>query len=102
LTHCAIPALRKGHGHEGPGKDSIARGTLKGQTFRKRHQVQLEFNNGMRSRGLRAITFGKENTQQDLQQTIELEVTKQIIGTSIRLLKMSVRRLWRSWPSPKW
>jgi hypothetical protein len=34
-------------------------------------------------------------------QTVELEITKQIVETSIRLWKMNVRILWRSQPPLK-
>jgi hypothetical protein len=30
--------------------------------------------------------------------TVELEIAKQIVGTSIRLWQMSVRTLWKEWP----
>jgi hypothetical protein len=30
MTHFAIPPLYKGHGHQGPGKDDVVCGTLKG------------------------------------------------------------------------
>jgi hypothetical protein len=36
---CAIPALHKGHGHQGPGKDDDVCGTPKGWTFKKIHQA---------------------------------------------------------------
>jgi hypothetical protein len=34
-----------------------------------------------------------------LRQTLELEVLKVVVGSSIRFWKMSVRTLWRSQPS---
>jgi hypothetical protein len=34
-------------------------------------------------------------------QTVELEIAKQTVGTSIRLRKMSVRTLWRGRTPPK-
>jgi hypothetical protein len=34
-------------------------------------------------------------------QTRELEVAKQAVESSVRLRKMSVKTLWRSWPPPK-
>jgi hypothetical protein len=53
MTRRAIPAPRMGHGRQGPGRDNVARGTLKGRTFGKRHRAQPEWNNGIRNRGLK-------------------------------------------------
>jgi hypothetical protein len=36
MTRHAIPAPHKGHGHQGPGRDTVARGDLKGQTLERR------------------------------------------------------------------
>jgi hypothetical protein len=45
MTHCAIPAPCKAYNRQGPGRDNVARGTLRGQMFEKRHQAQLEGSN---------------------------------------------------------
>jgi hypothetical protein len=36
-----------------------------------------------------------------LRQILQMEITKLIVGSSIRLWKMSMRTLWRSQPPPK-
>jgi hypothetical protein len=63
MTHCAIPAWHKGHGHKGltvekrrqknHTKDNVVRGTPAGQTFEKRCWARSKRNNGIRDRGLR-------------------------------------------------
>jgi hypothetical protein len=49
MTRHARMARRKGHGHEGQGKDSVVQGTRKGRTFEKRCQAQLECNNAIKN-----------------------------------------------------
>jgi hypothetical protein len=39
MTCRAIPAPRKGNGRQGPGRDNVAQGASKGQTFEKRHRA---------------------------------------------------------------
>jgi hypothetical protein len=48
----AIPAPRKGHGGQGPGKDNVVRGTRKGRKFVKRRRANPKRNNDIRNRGL--------------------------------------------------
>jgi hypothetical protein len=44
MTHRAIPAPSKGHGCQGPDRDSVAAGGPKRGTLGKRHRVQPECN----------------------------------------------------------
>jgi hypothetical protein len=44
---------------------------------------------------------GATSGKQVFRNTIELEIAKQIVGTSIRLRKMSVATLWKGHPPPK-
>jgi hypothetical protein len=39
MTRRIVPARHKGHGRQGTGRDSVARGTPKRETFRKIHQA---------------------------------------------------------------
>jgi hypothetical protein len=48
MAHHAIPALCKGHGHQGPGRDNIVRGAPKGWTLERRQQMYQECSNGIR------------------------------------------------------
>jgi hypothetical protein len=41
MTRRPVPALRKGHGRQGPDRDSVARGALKGRTFKRRQRTLL-------------------------------------------------------------
>jgi hypothetical protein len=43
-----IPAPRKNHAHQGPGRDKAARGTAKGRTFRTRSSPRPKRNNGIK------------------------------------------------------
>jgi hypothetical protein len=64
-----------------------------GDDKRQRHQ---------RTKQETGATSGKrEDIVRGKRQTLELEITKQIVGTSIRLRKMNVRTLWRGQPPPK-
>jgi hypothetical protein len=43
----------------------------------------------------------KRNVNEPLRQTIVLEVIKLTARSSVKVPKMSVKTLWRSWPPPK-
>jgi hypothetical protein len=53
MTHRAIPAWHKGHGHRGPGKDIVVQGTQKGRMFRKRCWAKPEWNNSVKEEDLK-------------------------------------------------
>jgi hypothetical protein len=103
MARRAVPAPRKGHGHQGPGKDSVAKGTPKGGTFGKRRRARPECNNGIRKRDLnQQLRLGsKGNINETFRQTLSLEIVKRTVESSVRIRKMSDWTLWRSWPSPK-
>jgi hypothetical protein len=73
-------------------RDDFVRGTPKGPKFKKRHRAQQKYNSGIRNQGLKErLRLGSRRTlNKTFRQTIELEVTKQIVGTSIKLRKMRV------------
>jgi hypothetical protein len=79
MSRRAIPALHKGHGHQGPGRDSVTRGISKGQTFRKRHQARSECNNSIRNLGVKErLHLGSRRTLNNtFRQTVRLEIAKQ-------------------------
>jgi hypothetical protein len=54
MTRRAIPARRKRHGRQGPGKDNVRKGNSKERTFGKRFLAQPECNNGIRNRVLKS------------------------------------------------
>jgi hypothetical protein len=93
MTRHANPTWRKGHCHQGQGKDKAVPRTQKGQTFRKRHRVKQEGINGIRNQGLKEqLHLRKKRTPNRIfGKTKELEVAKHIVGTSSRLRKMNVR-----------
>jgi hypothetical protein len=80
-------------------KDDVVRGTPKGWTFEKRRRTQLKCSDGVRDRDLLCLGI-KENVNKALRQTIELEIIKQVVRSSFRIHKMSVKTLWRSRPRP--
>jgi hypothetical protein len=49
LTHFVVRAPHKGHGHEGPGKNSVVQGTQKGQMFGKRCWAKPGCSNSIRN-----------------------------------------------------
>jgi hypothetical protein len=92
LTCSAIPAQRKGHSHQRPGKDNVVQGTQKGQMLGKRRLVKLEYNNGIRNRDLQeCLCLGSERTSGRIfGKTTGLEIVKLTVGSSGNIKKMSV------------
>jgi hypothetical protein len=95
-----IPAPRKGHCFQGPGRGSVARGAPKGQTLKSRQWMCQEGSSGIRDQNLKA-QLHKRAFNKTFRQTVELEIAKQIVETSNRLGKMVVRILWRGRPPLK-
>jgi hypothetical protein len=108
MTCYAIPAWRKTDCRQGQG-------------CRKRRRAKPEGNTGIRNQGSRQqLHLKKERTtgngirgwsrrqepclgsrttlDNTFRKIVEWEITKQIVRTSIRLQKMSVRTLWRGQP----
>jgi hypothetical protein len=83
LTQCAFPALPKNNG-----------GWEAGMTIVE----------GIRDWGIiRQVLLGDEKTLHDaLRQTLELEIIKLVLRSSIRLWKTSDRTLWRSQSPSQW
>jgi hypothetical protein len=67
-------------------KDSVVQGTPDGPTFEKRRWTCPGCSNSMRDRGLKEqLHLGsKRKLNKTFRQTVELEITKQIVGCSIR------------------
>jgi hypothetical protein len=84
-------------------RGNFTRGAPEGPTVEKKRQRGPECNNGIKNRGLkeRLLLGSKRALSKIFRHTVELEVAKQIVTTSIRLQKMSVRTLFRGWPPPK-
>jgi hypothetical protein len=103
MTHRAIPALCKEHGHQGPGRNNVARGNLTGQTFRKRRRAQLECSNKIRDWDVKGqLRLRSERTSGGIfRKVLVLQIVKQRVEPSVRIRKMNVRALWRGWPPPK-
>jgi hypothetical protein len=99
----ACTVLRKVRGHQGPGKDDDILGTPKGWTFKKRRRARPKRNSAIRERGLRLelCLQSRETFYEAFGQIIGLVVVKRAVESSIRLRKMSVKTLWRSWAPPK-
>jgi hypothetical protein len=85
-------------------KDNVVRGASKEWTFEKRRWTCPECNNGIRDRGAtQQLLLRKERTLNKIfRRTVELEIRKWTVGSSIRPWKASDRILWRGWPPPKW
>jgi hypothetical protein len=113
MTRHTRVAWHRGRGHTGPTikqrwqksqtRVSVARGTSKGQTIRKRHQAQPECNSGIKDSGERwQLCLGsKRALNKTVRHTFGLEVAKQTVELSIRLQKMSDWTLWRGRPPPE-
>jgi hypothetical protein len=103
MTCRAIPALHKGHGHQGLGKRNVVQGSQKGWTFRKRHRAQPECNNGIRNQDLKVkLHLGsKGNVNETFRKTLGLEITNRIARSSVRIRNISVRTLWKGQPPLK-
>jgi hypothetical protein len=71
--------------------------------FEKRRQTQPKFDNGIRDRGRKEqLCLGcKGPVEEAVRQALVLEFVKLAAGSSVRIRKMSVNTLWRSWPPPK-
>jgi hypothetical protein len=90
LNRRAVPVWRTGRTHKGP-------------TFEKRRRKGPKCKNGIKDRDARwQLRLRKERTSnKTFRHTVELKVAKKIVGTSIKLRKMSVRTLLRSRPPPR-
>jgi hypothetical protein len=78
---------------EEPQKDRVQEEMLGTAGMQQRHKEL---------RPVKSITSRKqENAQQDFRHTVELEVAKKIVGTSIGLPRMGDWTLWRTQPPPK-
>jgi hypothetical protein len=91
MTRRTIPAQCKGHGRRGQSQDNVARGTPKGRTFGKRRRSKPEVITGIRNQESRQEPcLGSRTTLGRIfGKIVEMEVPKQIVGTSIRLQEMS-------------
>jgi hypothetical protein len=78
-------------------------GTSTGWTFKKGWRTQLECNNSIGDRGLKEqlCLRRKKTLYEAIRQMPELEIAKLIVGSSVRLQRMSVWAQWRSRPPPK-
>jgi hypothetical protein len=112
IRHAGV-AQHKGHGHTGLTveqrqqkkwtRENVARGTLKRWTFGKRQQRKQEGINEIRNQGSRQEPHLSSRTAlgRIFRKTAELEITKQTVGTSIRLQKIRDWTVWRGWVPPK-
>jgi hypothetical protein len=98
MTRCAIPAPRKGHDRQGPGRDNVARGVPKGRTLKRRQRMCQECSNGISNHDLKGqLCLGSKMA---FKKTFRLEVAKWAVEFSIRAaeyewLDIVVRRpLW--------
>jgi hypothetical protein len=91
LTRRAIRALGKGQGRKRQGKDKVVLRTQKGWTFGTRSRAKLESITGIRNQGSRRRLHVRSRTtlNETFGKKTELEVAKQIVGTSICLRTMS-------------
>jgi hypothetical protein len=99
MTLCAIPAPRKGHSHQGPGRDSVAKGAPKGQTLKRRLRMCQEGSSGIRDRDLKEQLRlrSKMEFNKTIRKTFGLEIARRAIEFFFGLQKMSDCTLWRSW-----
>jgi hypothetical protein len=91
MTRRAIPAPRKGHGRQPPGKDNVARGTSIGRTFGKRHRAQQEGGNGIGDQDLKEQLRleSKRASGKIFRKAVVLEILKRRVESSFR-----IRTLW--------
>jgi hypothetical protein len=91
MTHRAIPAPRKSHGHQVPGRDNVARGAPKGQTLYRRRRTRQEGSNRIRGGGLKKqLSLGSEKTSGRIfGRALVLEIMNQKVELSVRIRKMS-------------
>jgi hypothetical protein len=76
-------------------KDNVICGTPKGWTFKKRRWVQPECNNGIKDRGLKEqLHLGTKRVfNKTIRLTLGLVDIKLAAGSSIRIPKMSIKKL---------
>jgi hypothetical protein len=101
MTHRAGVTRRKGHiVRKNQARDKVARGTPKGQTFRKKCQLKPESIKGIRIQGLKKQLYlrSKRTPGSIFGKTIGLEITKRITGSSVGLRKIRDWTLWRVGP----
>jgi hypothetical protein len=78
MTGCAIPARRKGHHHQEPGRDNVARGDPRGQTLERRQWMHQEGSNGIWDQDLKEqLHLGNERTSNRIfRKALMLEIMK--------------------------
>jgi hypothetical protein len=86
MTLHAIPASRKGHGRQGPGRNNVMRGAPKGQTLERRQWMHQEGSNGLRGLDL----------QKQQEGTSGRIFRKTVVGSSTGLREESDWTLWTS------
>jgi hypothetical protein len=83
--------------------DQEVREALEEWMLERRQLMHQEWSSGIKDQDLKEhLCLRKERTSGRIfRQTIELEITKLTVGTSIGLWKMNVRTLCRDQPPPK-
>lgn len=90
-----VPCIKSMHmlaAPQGQVNDVIC-GVLKGRTFEKRGQERPECSNGIRKRREQIRLVNMRTLNETFRRTLELELVKLAVGSSIRLQKMSDRAL---------
>jgi hypothetical protein len=102
LTRRAIPAPHKGR-HQGPVRDSVARGANNGRTLEMRRRKVPECNSEMKDLGARRqMRLGSEGAfNKTVRQTLGQEVAKRSVEFFIAQQEVSHLTLWRGRPPPK-
>jgi hypothetical protein len=114
MTRSANVARRRGHGRRWYDQDSMGQEAQKQRKVRKTLWKGLEYNSGLRDRGLRRqlqvkIVIKDPCTRRQLRLRIEKtsgeifrgKIAKQVVGTSSGLRRIRKWTLWSGQPHPK-
>jgi hypothetical protein len=78
MTHHVIPALCKGHGRQGPGRDNVARKIPKRRMLERSQRTCQEGSNGIRVQDLKEqlLLGSKRAFNKNVRKTFGMEVAK--------------------------
>jgi hypothetical protein len=100
IIRCAVPAVRTGNIHMGPGKDGSAKGAPKGRRLQKTHRNSPECNIGNRNRGPKdQLRLRMKRTyQRIIKRTSELT---SLFDLFIAIREVNENTFWKVRPPPK-
>jgi hypothetical protein len=96
----AIPAVRKGNIHKGPGKSNVARGAPRGKMLDKKQRNNSECEDGKMGRDLKKRLCLRMNRTSERVTRKPRELTN-LLGLLFAIRKVNENAFWKVQPPPK-